>query len=53
MSELQLHVPENEKLLELSGKAEQCQAQCNELLKGSITLEVCLETIFCREQHLE
>ncbi|XP_010695167.1 lysine-specific demethylase JMJ17 isoform X2 [Beta vulgaris subsp. vulgaris] len=39
MSELQLHVPENEKLLELSGKAEQCQAQCNELLKGSITLE--------------
>lgn len=39
MLELQLHLPENEKLLELIGQAELCQAQCNEMLKSSITLE--------------
>lgn len=39
MLELQVNVPENEMLLELVGQAELCQAQCNEMLKGSITLE--------------
>ncbi|XP_074264811.1 lysine-specific demethylase JMJ17-like [Silene latifolia] len=39
MLELQVHFPEKEKLLELIAQANICQARCNEMLKGPITLE--------------
>ncbi|KAJ8439428.1 hypothetical protein Cgig2_001768 [Carnegiea gigantea] len=40
MLELQMHVPEKEMLLKLIGRAELCQAQCKEMLKGPVTLEL-------------
>ncbi|KAL9242822.1 hypothetical protein vseg_016785 [Gypsophila vaccaria] len=39
MLEIQLHLREKEKLLELIQEAKLCQARCNEVLKGPITLE--------------
>ncbi|XP_057525455.1 lysine-specific demethylase JMJ17 isoform X2 [Amaranthus tricolor] len=39
MLEFPFHLPESKKLLDLIEQAELCQAQCIEMLKGSITLE--------------
>ncbi|GMH09395.1 hypothetical protein Nepgr_011236 [Nepenthes gracilis] len=40
MQELQVQLPESKMLLQLIDQAEVCQARCNELLKGHVTLKM-------------